>query len=173
MGIEPLFLNCAVEKLQEFMGRIEVCLGKLNEKQIWTRHAENENAIGNLVLHLNGNAGQWIVASLGNNPDHRDRDAEFDARGGFSAAQLAARLRDTVERAAAIIAALTNEQLTRTYVIQNYKVSGVEAVFHVVEHFSMHTGQIIFITKMLTGADLGFYRHLHAENQGSRRRGGV
>ena len=23
-----------------------------------------------------------------------------------------------------------------------------------------HTGQIIFATKMLTGADLGFYRHL-------------
>jgi len=33
-------------------------------------------------------------------------------------------------------------------------------VLHVVEHFSMHTGQIIFATKMLTGSDLGFYRHL-------------
>lgn len=166
MGIEPLFLNCAVEKLQEFMGRIDVCLGKLTEKQIWARGAENENAIGNLVLHLNGNARQWIVASLGNNPDLRDRDAEFDARGGFSAAQLSARLRDTVERAAAIITGLTGEQLTRTYVIQKYQVSGVEAVFHVVEHFSMHTGQIIFITKMLTGADLGFYSHLKNQAQG-------
>ena len=31
---------------------------------------------------------------------------------------------------------------------------------HVVEHFSHHTGQIIFATKLLTGGDLGFYRHL-------------
>jgi hypothetical protein len=30
----------------------------------------------------------------------------------------------------------------------------------VVEHFSGHTGQIIFATKFLTGEDMGFYRHL-------------
>ena len=79
---------------------------------------------------------------------------------GFTAAQLAGKLRDTVEGATTIIAGLSTAQLTRTYTIQNYEVSGVEAVFHVVEHFSMHTGQIIFATKMLTGTDLGFYRHL-------------
>ncbi len=31
------------------------------------------------------------------------------------------------------------------------------AVFHAVEHFSMHTGQIILLTKMLAGGDLAFY----------------
>ena len=36
------------------------------------------------------------------------------------------------------------------------------AIAHVVEHFSQHTGQIIFATKMLTGEDLGFYRHLRS-----------
>ena len=36
----------------------------------------------------------------------------------------------------------------------------LEAIYHVVEHFSMHTGQIIFATKLLTGTDLGFYAHL-------------
>ena len=40
------------------------------------------------------------------------------------------------------------------------RVSGVEVVYHVVEHFAQHTGQIIFATKMLTGDDMGFYRHL-------------
>jgi hypothetical protein len=38
----------------------------------------------------------------------------------------------------------------------------MEAIFHVVEHFSQHTGQIVFATKMLTGEDLGFYKHLKA-----------
>ena len=33
-------------------------------------------------------------------------------------------------------------------------------MLHVVEHFSYHTGQIIFATKHVTGEDLGFYRHL-------------
>jgi uncharacterized damage-inducible protein DinB len=36
-------------------------------------------------------------------------------------------------------------------------VSALAAIFHVVEHFSMHTGQIIMLTKLLTAADLHFY----------------
>jgi uncharacterized damage-inducible protein DinB len=160
MSIESLFLSCAVDKLHELFGRIEVCLGKLTDEQIWARGGGNENAVGNLLLHLNGNVRQWIVGALGDNPDHRDRDAEFDARGGFTAVELAARLRDTVERATGIIGRLTTDELTRRYSIQNYDISGVDAVFHVVAHFAMHTGQIIFITKMITGADLGFYAHL-------------
>jgi uncharacterized damage-inducible protein DinB len=160
MSVESLFLESSVEKLKEYAGRIEVCLGKLNEDQIWARGGENENAIGNLTLHLAGNVRQWIISSLGNNPDHRDRDSEFAARGGVTAAELSARLRDTVEQAAGVISGLNTAQLTRMYEIQKYPVSGVEAVFHVVEHFAQHTGQIIFATKMLTGADMGFYRHL-------------
>jgi hypothetical protein len=31
----------------------------------------------------------------------------------------------------------------------------------VVEHFSQHTGQIIFATKMMTSQDLGYYKHLN------------
>lgn len=31
------------------------------------------------------------------------------------------------------------------------------AVFHAVEHFSMHTGQTILLTRMLTGQGPAFY----------------
>jgi len=160
MSVESLFLECSVEKLNQFTERIQVCLGKLTEDQIWARGQQNENAIGNLALHLTGNVRQWILSSIGDNPDCRDRDSEFDARGGSTAAELSARLRDTVDPATRIISGLTTAQLTRTYEIQKYQVSGVQAVYHVVEHFAQHTGQIIFATKMLTGEDLGFYRHL-------------
>ena len=160
MNVESLFLKFSVDKLRQLAERIETCLGKLNEEQIWARGGENENAIGNLVLHLTGNVRQWIVSTLGNNPSPRDRDREFNARTGPPAAELTRTLRDTVEQAAQVISRLDTERLTRTYDIQNYLVSGVDAVYHVVEHFSEHTGQIIFATKMLTGSDLGFYAHL-------------
>ena len=90
----------------------------------------------------------------------RDRDAEFAARGGASTAELGARLRETVDEATAVIAALAPERLAAQMAIQGYRVSVLEAIYHVVDHFSMHTGQILFATKMLTGTDLGFYRHL-------------
>jgi len=160
MSVETLFLQFSVDKLRQFTDRIEICLSTLTDEQIWARGGENENAIGNLALHLTGNVRQWIVTSLGNDPVKRDRDSEFSARGGRSSAELTATLRDTVERAARIIAGLGTDQLTHTYEIQNYCVSGVEVVYHVVEHFAQHTGQIIFATKMLAGSDLGFYRHL-------------
>jgi hypothetical protein len=41
--------------------------------------------------------------------------------------------------------------------IQSSDVDVLEAIFHVTEHFSMHTGQIIVLTKMLTGSDMRFY----------------
>jgi hypothetical protein len=168
MSVESLFLEFSVSKLRQFADRIETCLGKLSEEQIWARGQENENAVGNLTLHLTGNVRQWIISTLGGDPDRRDRDAEFVARGGLGSAELVTNLRVTVDLAAGIISELTAGQLTATYEIQNYRVSAVEVVYHVVEHFAQHTGQIIFATKMLTGGDLGFYRHLNEAAHGER-----
>jgi uncharacterized damage-inducible protein DinB len=155
MSVETLFLNAAVEKLRTLTGRIETCLGKLSADQIWARGHESENAVGNLALHLAGNVRQWIVSGLGGQPDIRVRDQEFSASGGVGAAELGAKLRDTMEQACGVIAGLGTDQLTRTYKIQNSEPTGVEAIFHVVEHFGEHTGQIIYAAKNLTGEDLG------------------
>jgi uncharacterized damage-inducible protein DinB len=158
--IDRLFLECSIRRLAELAPRIETCLGKLTPEQVWVRGGENENAIGNLVLHLCGNMRQWIIAGVGGRPDTRDRDGEFAARGGGTTPELIARLNETVDEATAVIAGLAPERLAEQVVIQGYRVSVLEAIYHVVEHFSMHTGQILFATKMLTGSDLGFYRHL-------------
>jgi uncharacterized damage-inducible protein DinB len=160
MSVESLFLQYSVDKLKQFADRIEICLGKLNEEQIWARGHDSENAIGNLVLHLTGNVRQWIVLTLGNKPFSRDRDAEFAARGAAGKHEMSRNLAGAVEQAALVISGLTSSDLTRVFEVQNYQVSGLEAVYHVIEHFAQHTGQIIFATKMLTGDDLEFYGHL-------------
>ena len=161
-ALHRLFLDCSVRRLKQSLSRIETCLGKLTEERVWARGSENENAIGNLVLHLAGNVRQWIVAGVGGAPDTRERDGEFSARGGSSIPELKERLRGIVGEAAAVIGAVTRERLAERVVIQKYEVSVLEAIYHVVEHFSLHTGQIIFATKLLTGSDMGFYPHLRA-----------
>ena len=160
--LERQFLDHSVAKLEQYTGRIATCLGMLSEEQVWARSSANENAIGNLVLHLSGNVRQWIVAGVGGASDIRQRDLEFSAAGGASVADLLARLRATVEEAQSVMRNIPRERLPERLVIQNYPVSVFEAIYHVVEHFAMHTGQILFITKMLTGADLGFYAHLRS-----------
>jgi len=154
------FLTFSAGKLREQSGKIASCLGKLTDEQVWARGSDHQNAIGNLVLHLCGNVRQWIVSSVGGAADVRQRDAEFAARSGAPVPELAERLRSTVEEAAVVLNRVTTERLEQPLVIQGYQVSGLLAIYHVVEHFSGHTGQIIFATKMLTGSDLGFYRHL-------------
>ena len=157
-----ILTDYSVRKLGQLTGRIEACLDQLTEEQIWARGGENENAVGNLALHLCGNVRQWIVSGVGGASDTRERDSEFAARGGVPAAELKRRLRTTVDEASAVIQKLPAERLTEHVVIQNYDIPVLEAIIHVVEHFSMHTGQLIFATKMLTGADLGFYKHLRS-----------
>ena len=161
-ALHRLFLDCSVRRLELCLSRIEACLDKLNEEQVWARGSENENAIGNLVLHLSGNVRQWIVAGVGGAPDTRERDGEFSARGGNSIPELKERLRGIVTEAAAAIGAVTPERLAERVVIQKYEVSVLEAIYHVVEHFSLHMGQIVFATKLLTASDMGFYPHLRS-----------
>lgn len=157
-----LFISFSVNKLDQLTGRIAACLARLNDEQIWLRKHETNNAVGNLVLHLAGNVRQWILSGVAGKPDVRVRDREFSARGGMTGAELAERLRATVDEACAVIRAVPPERLTESIRVQKYQVSVLEAVYHAVEHFAQHTGQILFATKQLTGEDLGFYGHLPA-----------
>ena len=159
--IEHEFLTFSADKLTQLSGRIQDCVGRLSSEQVWTRGQDNENSVGNLVLHLCGNVGQWIGSGVGGKQDTRQRDTEFAARGDIQPAQLTERLEKAVSEAAGTIRNLPHARLTEKTTIQKYDVTLMEAIYHVVEHFSQHTGQIIFATKLLTGADLGYYKHLN------------
>ena len=57
-----------------------------------------------------------------------------------------------------MLAGLSDDSLARKHTIQGLHVTGLEAVFHVSEHFSYHTGQIVYITKLKRSRDLRFTR---------------
>jgi uncharacterized damage-inducible protein DinB len=160
MSNEAVFLEFSARQLRTLAGRIGVCLDKLTPEQVWLRHGENENAVGNLVLHLCGNVRQWIGMGVAGMPDIRDRDREFAERGGLAPSELKERLNAVVEEAAGIVENLPSERLSATTTIQSRTMPCLEAIYHVVEHFSQHTGQIVFATKLHTSEDLGFFRDL-------------
>ncbi|HEX6985514.1 MAG TPA: DUF1572 family protein [Planctomycetaceae bacterium] len=151
------FTSYATGRLGDCLSNVERCVGLLTAEQVWHRPNEASNSVGNLVLHLTGNVRQWIVAGLGGEPFDRDRPAEFAERGPLPTERILPPLRQTVERACDVIGGLTPEALLREYPIQGRTVTGLAATFHVVEHFSFHTGQVVSITKLLTGRDLSLY----------------
>jgi uncharacterized damage-inducible protein DinB len=167
---EENFLKFSADKLDQLHGRILDCLARLTLEQIWARGSENENAVGNLVLHLSGNVRQWIGSGVAGLPDNRKRDQEFDARGGMAPADLSELLKTRVAEAAGIIRGVPAARLTERITPQGHDVTVLEAIAHVVEHFSQHTGQIILLTKALTGQDLKYYEHLRASGRAAGTR---
>lgn len=155
--LTALFVTHSVNKLTQMRDHIALCLSKLSEEQIWHRSSDNENAIGNLVLHLCGNMQQWIGAGFGGEQDVRVRDAEFSARGNTDKGALLQHLQQTVSHNLAIIESVTPERLVVRITPQDRTVSILEAIYQVVGHFQQHTGQIIFATKLLTSEDLRLY----------------
>jgi uncharacterized damage-inducible protein DinB len=166
--LSELFLSFSLRKLKLLASRVDDCLSRLTDEQVWGRSGENANAIGNLVLHLCGNVRQWTAAGIAGETDIRQRDGEFATRQGASASELRILLSKTIEDAVAVIENITPERLVQPVRIQKYDLKVLEAVYTVVEHFAQHTGQIIFATKLLTGADLGYYAHLPKPNHSER-----
>jgi hypothetical protein len=160
--LATLFLDSSRKRLfNEHWPRLKACVEPLTVDQIWWRPNEASNSVGNLILHLNGNVTQWIVTSFNRAGDRRDRPAEFSAAGGLSGAELLDRLGATMNEAAKVFDRLTAEELLAPYEIQGYKTRGLDAVYHVVDHFGLHFGQSAYIAKNLTGKDLGFYKELN------------
>ena len=141
----------------DFLPKIERTVAAMSDDDLWWRPHEEANSAANLVLHLAGNVRQWIVAGVGGAPDVRHRAAEFAARDGVSRQEMLARLRASVDAACDVLAALDPSALAERRQIQAHDVTVMEAIYHVVEHFSMHTGQIIYLAKLRSGRGMGFY----------------
>ncbi len=160
------FLRQARFRLREdYYIKISRTLEMLSQEQVWWRPNEASNSIGNLLLHLCGNLRQWIVAGVGGAPDVRDRLREFAERDSRSKAELLALLEATLTEADAVLAQVeaelsrtqSDELLQRERQIQGFPQTVLDAIFHVVEHFSYHTGQIVYIAKLHEAGKVGFY----------------
>src|SRR5260370_25790859 len=149
-----MFLTSSQERLaKESLPSVVKCLQQLSEEEIWWRPNSSSNSAGNLVLHLCGNVRQWIIAGLGGAEDKRERDREFAERGPIPRQVLITQLRRTVRDACRVLARLSDDSLSLKHNIQGYHVTGLDAAFHVAEHFGYHTGQIIYITKLKRAQD--------------------
>ena len=143
--------------LEESWPKIVVAVRHLSEEELWHRVNSNTNSVGNLLLHLSGNVRQWIVSGLGGAPDERRRASEFEETGPIPAEDVLAGLEATLSDAAATLERLDPEVLLEERSIQGFQTSGVQALVHVVEHFSYHVGQITHIVKALKDVDLKYY----------------
>ena len=142
---------------EEYPAKIRAALRALPADRLWWRPHAESNSAGNLVLHLAGNVRQWVVAGIGGAPDVRTRDAEFAAADGPDAEALLAHLQRAIDDADAVLAALEPAVLSEVRRIQGRETSVLSALYHVVEHFGGHTGQLILLAKLHAPGAIRFY----------------
>jgi uncharacterized damage-inducible protein DinB len=155
------FIDNCIYLLEENLDKIRKCLKLIDEDLLWKSPNENTLSIGNQLLHLHGNIQQYGVSSLGNQTDNRERNLEFETKGGYDKEYLLQKLEDAIAKTIKICQSLTFEELESVRMVQGYRLSGIGVLLHVVEHLSYHTGQIIFYVKILTNQQMGFYNDIN------------
>jgi uncharacterized damage-inducible protein DinB len=160
-------IKSALYRMEESTRMIQKSLMEITEEEVWLKPNESLNSIANLILHLCGNITQYIISSLGETEDIRERNLEFSTSKGLNKSELLTKLEETIDTAKRVIFDSDPEQLLKIRVVQGFSFSGVGLILHVVEHYSYHTGQIAFWVKQLKNKDLGFYkgRDLNTKNK--------
>jgi uncharacterized damage-inducible protein DinB len=143
--------------VKEYPIKLGHCIYALPASAVGARSDPRSNSIGNLLIHLSGNVTEWIIGGVGGKKFERNRDQEFAQREGGSGADLLARLEGVLREADAVLANVTAEDLEKPIVIQGRETTVLAAIYHVVEHFAMHTGQIILLTKSYAPEAIRFY----------------
>ena len=71
--------------------------------------------------------------------------------------KLLENLEAVLKEADSVLTNLSEQDLQRSLVLQDRDTTVLAAVYHVVEHFAMHTGQIITLTKLYAPGKIHFY----------------
>jgi uncharacterized damage-inducible protein DinB len=148
-------------RLDENTAKVAACVNQLSESALWHRPNETTLSIGTTLVHLAGNITQYVLSALGGQPDLRERDREFATTGGLTKSEAWGRLAQTVAGAKAVIQQLPDEAWLTVRHVQAYRLTAVGILLHVVEHYSYHTGQIVYITKMLAPQQMDFYANVN------------
>src|SRR5215471_14670943 len=121
---------------QDFLRKLKHCVERMSEEDVWWRPNEQSNSVGNLVLHLCGNMKEWILKSIGGEEFERHRDAEFSERRPRPKTELIADIEATVAEVDRVLEQLSSSRLLERFPVQVYTTSRLQAIYHVVEHFS-------------------------------------
>lgn len=157
MTVTTEFKEQTIFRLQEKKEHIAKCFLQLSDADMWWQPNESSNSVGTIILHLCGNIGQYVMSSLGQQPDSRERDAEFSARNSHNKEELLQLISQTIDQASEVVENCTEEELLRVRMVQGFSFSGLGVVLHAVEHLSYHTGQIAYLVKLKNDQQIGLY----------------
>ncbi len=172
----PDILETAIEALRVrvvrvFPAQVRAAVASLTDEQIWWRPNESSNSIGNILIHVTGSLNHFLNRNLGKLDYLRDRPAEFAERRAIPKAELLEAFDAMVAEADRTFAALTPQRLSDPSPEPSMHSFVAEDLINVATHLANHTGQIVWIAKMLAEGSVRETWMRSHRDQGAWKRG--
>ena len=148
--LEQVVLDALQTRITKILPtQIISCVEELSDEQLWWRPNEESNSVGNLVLHLSGNMRHYLAKTVGGIEYERNRKAEFDERRALPKTEVLNIFKETMAQVTQVFADFDHKRFLETTPEPAYNPTIINLLFNVAIHLATHTGQIVYVTKML------------------------
>lgn len=137
--------------------RIFKCLSMISEEELWFTPNKNTPSMGSLILHLCGNCKEWVLSGIGNEPNNRDRDKEFEKHPNIKKSDLVFVMENLKVKMTEVVETIDDDELNKFVRIRDWNESIFSVLIHVIEHFAYHTGQITTLSKLICNRPTNYY----------------
>jgi hypothetical protein len=155
-GLADAYLRSIVRTYGTYKEMAERAIDQVRSDEDLNRELdESSNSIAIIVKHVSGNLRSRFrdfLTSDGEKPD-RNRDSEFESKGGVSRQQLLQSWNAAWAIAMGSVEALTADDLERTVKIRGEELRVVEALNRSVTHVAYHVGQIVYLARHFASPD--------------------
>jgi uncharacterized damage-inducible protein DinB len=132
-----------------FPEQIRTAIAPLSDEQLHWRPNESSNSIANILLHLTGSLNHYLNRNLGQLAYHRDRASEFSDCTGRTKSELLEAFDEMLREAGRTLDRITPATLGDPSPEPAMHKLVIEDLINVATHLANHTGQIVWIAKML------------------------
>ena len=149
--VAQAFMSSSQHQLDHARRNINHCFDQLGTDDLWWTPRAGCNPIGVIIQHLRGNLRQWAISGIGGEPDVRDRPTEFRVSGRVDKADLQAQFNRMLDRVAEVYSTLDAAWILDGKRIQGFDTTILDAIYDTMCHLKLHTGQVLYLTRMRLG----------------------
>jgi uncharacterized damage-inducible protein DinB len=149
-NFEQVVLDALQSRITKILPvQILACVEELSEEQLWWRPNEESNSVGNLVLHLSGSMRHYVAKTVGGVDYERNRKVEFTERRNLPKEEVVSLFKETIAQITEVFEGFDTRRFLEATPEPAYNATIFNLLFNVAVHLATHTGQIVFVTKML------------------------
>lgn len=150
MSIGTDFIKCSIQKFEFQKSQAERAMAQLQPEELHIKPAIESNSIAIIMQHLAGNMkSRWTnFLTEDGEKTWRKRDDEFEP-GTTDHQQLKQEWETGWSCVWQVLDNLKESDLEKKILIRNQPLTVVDAIIRQIDHYGYHTGQIVFIAKLI------------------------